>query len=90
MTRVLYSARFWKQAARLPIAQQKKLSTLLSILQKDHFDSRLHTKDLEPPLAGTLSFRITRDWRGQVRLLGAPTLFCISVKQRQNNYRSFF
>jgi len=87
MTRVLYSARFWKQAARLPIAQQKKLSTLLSILQKDHFDSRLHTKDLEPPLAGTLSFRITRDWRVQFRFLDAHTVFCIAVKHRKDIYR---
>ena len=87
MTKVVYSARFSKQAARLPAAQQKKLSTLITILQSNPFDSRLHTKQLEPPLAGTLSFRITRDWRVQFRFLDARTVFCIAVKHRKDIYR---
>lgn len=87
MIRVTYSSRFWKQAAQLPLTQQKRLASLLLVVQENPFDSRLHTKRLQPPLAGSLSFRITRDWRVQFHFLDTETILCVTVKHRKDIYR---
>jgi len=79
--KVIYDKDFQKEVSRFPGDIQLKLASLIELLQKDVFDSRLHTKPLGPPLQSIFSFRITRDYRvcfefispGVIRLLVAGT-----------------
>lgn len=87
MITIQYGARFLKQAALLPKAEQEKLARLFSLLARNPFDSRLQTKRLKPPLAGQLSFRITRDWRVQFYFLDTSTIIITTVKHRRDIYR---
>lgn len=85
--RIGYDPLFLKQVQRLPIAQQRKLSGLIILLQNNPHDPRLHTKKLGPPLEGHLSFRITRDWRVVFRFLSPEDIFITRVKHRKDIYR---
>ena len=87
MIRVQFDSDFLKQVKRLPMAQQRKLSRLLLILQTNIYDSRLQTKKLGPPLEGQFSFRITRDWRIIFRFLSDDAIFLTRVKHRKDIYR---
>ncbi|MDO8566963.1 MAG: type II toxin-antitoxin system RelE/ParE family toxin [bacterium] len=87
MVRVEYNREFEKQAAKLDSRLQKKLSTLLVLLAKNHYDSRLHTKSLSEPFLGVLSFRITRDWRVTFHLASPDTIRLLEVKHRKDIYR---
>lgn len=87
MIEILYGSRFWKQARTLPKAQQEKLALLIPLLQNNPFDSLLHTKRLDPPLDGTLAFRITRDWRVQFRFIDGTSIQLMNVKHRKDIYR---
>ncbi len=87
MIRIEYGANFRKQASRLETRLQKKLVTLLKFLVKNPYDSRLHTKQLSEPLAGVLSFRITRDWRVTFHFVDTETVRLLEVKHRKDIYR---
>jgi mRNA-degrading endonuclease RelE of RelBE toxin-antitoxin system len=87
MMKVLYGNRFWKQAALLPASEQLKLAYLLQLLAENPYDPSLHSKKLKPPLAGSISFRITRDWRVQFYFLDATTIMLTTVKHRKDIYR---
>jgi len=63
MIALVYHPNFLKSAHELPRAQQRKLASLLPVLQQNPFHPLLHTKRLSGSLVGFLSFRITRDWR---------------------------
>jgi mRNA-degrading endonuclease RelE of RelBE toxin-antitoxin system len=62
--RVIYSGKFLKAAASLPLKIQTRLDSLVAILSEDPFHPLLHSKPLGGKLTGSYSFRITRDWRG--------------------------
>lgn len=87
MIRIVYHKNFLAGANRLPIAQQKKLSRLLLLLQENPFHPLLHTKRLTQELAGFLSFRITRDWRVIFQFLDAESIQILRVKHRKDAYR---
>lgn len=87
MIEVIHDRAFSKQAARLESRLREKLATLIAILEENPYDLRLHTKQLSEPLVGTLSFRITRDWRVTFRFLSHTTLQLLEVKHRKDIYR---
>ena len=87
MVRIEYNREFEKQASKLDLRLQKKLSSLLPLLATNHYDSRLHTKSLSEPFLGVLSFRITRDWRVTFHLANADTIRLLEVKHRKDIYR---
>lgn len=60
---IVYEPSFRKDVHDLPHAIQEKLADLIVILAENPFDSRLHTKPLNPPLQKVFSFRITRNYR---------------------------
>lgn len=82
-----YHPDFLKQAKRLPRPQQIKLVKLLATLKENPFDSRLHTKRLSVPLAGMLSFRITRGWRALFQFIDEKTILLVDVGHRDDIYR---
>ena len=87
MVRIEYDREFEKQASKLELHLQKKLSRLLVLLAENHYDSRLHTKSLSEPFIGILSFRITRDWRVTFHLASPDTIRLLEVKHRKDIYR---
>lgn len=87
MVRIEYSTHFKKQAGRLEKHLQDKLASLLAVAVENPYDSRLHTKQLSEPLAGILSFRITRDWRVTFHFVDATTIRLLEVKHRKDIYR---
>ena len=87
MIELQYGPRFLKQAGALQKTQQEKLARLISLLVTNPFDPRLHTKHLKPPLEGTYSFRITRDWRVTFHFVDEKTLRLLEVKHRKDIYR---
>lgn len=87
MTEVIFDGVFKKQAARLEPRLRKKLAALIAVISEDLYDSRLHTKRLSAPLSGTLSFRITRDWRVTFRFLSQTTVHLLEIKHRKDIYR---
>jgi mRNA-degrading endonuclease RelE of RelBE toxin-antitoxin system len=60
---ILYDRIFLRDVNKLPIGVQKKISVCIELCEHDVYDSRLHTKQLRPPLEGFFSFRVTRDYR---------------------------
>ena len=82
-----YGKRFLKSAQGLPAAQQKKLASLLETLQKNPFDSTLHTKPLSGELAGLYAFRITRDWRAIFRFESPTEIILLDTAHRKDIYR---
>ena len=60
---IVYEPEFRKDVHGLSAKTQEKLADLIGILRTNPFDSRLHTKPLNPPLQKIYSFRITRDYR---------------------------
>ena len=63
------------------------LASLISLLQENPFHSRLHTKRLSGPLAGFLSFRISRDWRVVFQFLDTHTIKLLRAANRKDIYR---
>ena len=87
MIALVYHPNFLKSARELPPAQQRKLESLLTLLQQNPFHPSLHTKRLSGPLVGFLSFRGTRDWRVVFRFLGNKTIHLLRVAHRKDIYR---
>lgn len=85
--KIVYGDAFLKSAAKLPIAQQRKLDSLVSLCTDNPFNSKLHTKRLTGSLKGFLSFRITRDWRVVFQFLDAETIQLLRVAHRRDIYR---
>lgn len=85
--RIQYRKNFLKSARGLPLAQQKKLSFLLTILQKDPSSDLLHSKPLSEKFEGRYSFRITRDWRVIFCYVNKNTIELIEVGHRREIYR---
>lgn len=87
MIRLVYSDSFLVSAKQLPIAQQKKLARLLPLFAENPFHPMLHSKRLAGPLAGILSFRITRDWRVMFQFFNETTIQLLRVAHRRDIYR---
>ncbi len=87
MIKIKYDATFEKQAARLEKRLQRKLAVLLTLMQENPYDTRLHTKPLSEPFAGIFSFRITRDWRITFHFVDQETIRLLEVKHRKDIYR---
>ncbi|MDO8183932.1 MAG: hypothetical protein Q7T49_03045 [bacterium] len=87
MITVVYDHLFTKQVTKLELRLQRKLATLLKMLAHNPYDSRLHTKHLTEPLAGIISFRITRDWRVTFHFTSPTTIHLLEVKHRKDIYR---
>jgi mRNA-degrading endonuclease RelE of RelBE toxin-antitoxin system len=85
--KLVFDQKFVKEVKKLPSNQQSKLVKLLDILVENPFDSRLHTKQLSPPLQGLFSFRINREYRTLFRFLDADSIFLTHVKHRKDIYR---
>lgn len=87
MIRIVYAPRFLKSAKRKPNNIQRTLANHLSLLQKNPFHPRLHTKRLSGSLAGFLSFRVSRDWRVVFQFLDAQTVKLLRAADRKDIYR---
>lgn len=84
---LVHHPRFLKSADGLSRKQQEKLAFLIERLCVDPYDPLLHTKHLSEPLVGTLSFRISRDWRATFQFLDNRTIQLMRVKHRKDIYR---
>lgn len=87
MIRIVYGVTFLKSARKLPKKLKIKLTDLISLLQKNPFNSLLHTKYLSGNLAGLLSFRITRDWRVIFKFVEPDLIQLIGLANRKDVYR---
>jgi len=87
MVKVVYTNHFLKSARKLPALIKEKSASSIEVLQKNPFDSTLHTKSLTGKLAGFYSFRITRDWRVIFYFLNPETVKLIDVAHRKDIYR---
>lgn len=84
---LVYSNHFLKSAKKLPKLQQDKLAKLLEVLQKNPFNSKLHTKPLVGQLSGLYSFRITRDWRVIFQFLSPDKIHLVDIGHRKEIYK---
>lgn len=87
MIQIEFGSHFLHSTKRLPLAQKKKLSSLLEVLQIQPYHSTLHTKALSGELSGLYSFRITRDWRVIFRFADPLRVVLIDVGHRRDIYR---
>jgi len=87
MVELFYTNKFLKSAKKLPKQIKKKLSSELVILERNPFDSLLHTKQLTGSLVGYYSFRITRDWRVIFNFIDTKTVKLIDVAHRKDIYK---
>lgn len=87
MIRIVYGRNFIQSVKSLPGDTQEKLDQLLGLLAHNPYDSRLHTKKLHGDLAGSLSFRITRDWRVMFQFTEPETIVLLRAKHRKDIYR---
>lgn len=85
--KIVYGPRFIKSARKLPGNIKQLLARQIWILEKNPFDSRLHTKMLARELAGFFSFRITREFRGIFRFLDRDTIQLLLVGNRKDIYK---
>lgn len=87
MVRIVYGNAFLKSARKLSGKLKIKLANLITYLQKNPFDSALHTKYLSGRLAGLLSFRITRNWRVIFKFIEPGLIQLIEVANRKDIYK---
>ena len=87
MIRVVYGNAFLKSAKKLPEKLKIKLAGSVINLQKNPFNSLLHTKYLSGQLAGLLSFRINRDWRVVFKFIEPDLIQLIEIANRKDIYR---
>ncbi len=87
MIRVFEDSGFAKDIRLLPSAAQIKLVRCLEWLQENPFDPRLHSKPPKEPLAGLLSFRVTRDWRVIFKFIEPRLILLLRVRHRKDIYR---
>lgn len=85
--KIVYGKQFLHSAGLLPRHLQKKLDTLVSLLELDAFHPLLHTKPLAGELKGWFSFRITRDWRAIFYFMNERTIQLSEVAHRKDIYR---
>lgn len=85
--RTVYSEDFLKSTKLAPKPIQRKLASLLEILQINPFHRKLHAKPLVGKLKGFYSFRVTRDWRVIFVFLNSETISLIEVAHRKDIYR---
>ncbi len=77
---------FIKASTKLPVGCDRKLRQLLSILESNPFDKRLHSKRLRGKLEGLYSFRITREYRATFHFTG-NLIELVDVADRKDIYR---
>ncbi len=87
MMRIGYGRNFLVCVQSLPQKIQMKLDALLTVLEQNPYDQRLHTKKLHGNLVGFLSFRITRDWRVMFQFSDPETIVLLRTKHRKDIYR---
>ncbi|MBI2626763.1 MAG: type II toxin-antitoxin system mRNA interferase toxin, RelE/StbE family [Parcubacteria group bacterium] len=87
MIRIVYGSRFLRSAKKLDNELKQKLAECIAILQRNPFNSHLHTKSLTGGLTGFFSFRITRDWRVIFKFLDPEIIQLIDVAHRKDIYR---
>ncbi len=87
MIRILFGSGFAKSVRILPEEQQTKLSKALSTLERNPYDSKLHTKRLSGSLTGMLSFRLSMDWRVLFTFEDQWTIRLLRAAHRKNVYR---
>ncbi|MEK7610972.1 MAG: type II toxin-antitoxin system mRNA interferase toxin, RelE/StbE family [Patescibacteria group bacterium] len=85
--KILYGSGFLRSARKLPKQQKERLSRLLTYLQQNPYDPRLHTKPLSGGLSGLYSLRITREWRVIFRFLAADEIQLIDTGHRKDIYK---
>jgi len=83
---ISFGDRFLKNVRTLPNVQQRKLASLLELLEDNPYHSLLHTKPLIGELAGFYSFRITRDWRIIFRFESPTEIVLVDVGNRKDIY----
>lgn len=87
MIHLIYGEGFLRSIKHLPEKTAAKLTDLLTVLGNNPYHSLLHTKKLSGDLAGSFSFRITRDWRVIFQFIDTRTIKLIRVKHRKDIYR---
>lgn len=85
--KIYYSKRFLKSSLKLPTQHRAPLASKLELLQKQPFDSRLHSKALSGKLAGLYSFRITREYRVIFRFITPIEIELTDIAHRKDIYR---
>ncbi len=87
MIRIQYDRAFLKSAKKLPAKAQQRLAATMVSLQEDPFHPTLHTKRLSGSLTGTLSYRVTREYRVTFLFLDESTIQLLEVDHRKDIYR---
>ncbi|MBI4592569.1 type II toxin-antitoxin system RelE/ParE family toxin [Candidatus Uhrbacteria bacterium] len=87
MIRVQYDRAFLKAVKKLPVKTQQRLAETIVTLQENPFHPTLHTKRLSGSLTGTLSYRVTRDYRVTFLFLDESTIQLLAVDHRKDIYR---
>lgn len=86
--KIVFDKKFAKATKRLPQHYNNKLIELVTILEHDPEDIRLHAKQLAGPLAGCYSFRVGRKYRCIFRYLNEHTIILDAIKHRKDIYRT--
>lgn len=87
MYNLVYRHDFLKAVQRLPENIQVKLDFLLSVLESQPRDGRLHVKSLNGDFSGCYSFRITREWRVIFQFIDTQTIYLFMVGHRKDIYK---
>ncbi len=83
---IIYDKDFSKDVQKLPNEARDKLAFLITILEENPFDPRLHTKPLNAPLRGMFSFRITRDYRVGFQFRTSHLIQLLAADRRDKIY----
>ena len=85
--KIRHAKRFLKLSLKLPKQYRKLLASMFELLQKQPFDSRLHSKTLTGKLKGLYSFRITRSYRVIFHFNSPTEIELIDIAHRKDIYR---
>ena len=84
---IYFGNHFVRNAKRLPEVQKRRLAQLLTLLARNPYDSKLHTKHLTGKLSGIYSFRVGRDYRVLFQFLSPTEIQLVDVAHRKDIYR---
>lgn len=86
---ILKTKNYKKQTKTLAKKDKLLLDSQEKLLEKDIFDSKLHTKKLKGfPDEHIYSFRITRSYRGIFRLVDGEKVVLFAIGHRKDVYQS--
>ena len=87
MYRLVFGGSFLYSAKKLDNKLKRKIKLSLDILQREPFNSTLHTKTLSGELADYYSFRLGRAYRVIFRFISSNVIYLVDVGHRKDIYR---